>query len=404
MQAIQEIYKIGAGPSSSHTLACERACKLFIKEYGKLAHYEVELYGSLSLTGKGHWTDTIIKETLTFASCQVHFKLNWAEKFPNGFYLQGYDQKRQPIAKWTVFSLGGGTIDIKEFPLNFNQEIYPQKNFAEIKEYLLHHKCSLVEYALAYEPNLREHMQKILEAMLTSVNNGLHNEGLLPGKLKIKRVAKDLYADARKINLESERRNLLLYSYAYSANEENACRQQVVTAPTLGACGVLAAIIKYCAHNLNIPKAKLIDSLIIAGIFGNIIKQNASISGAMGGCQAEIGSACAMAAAALAFINDLSLSQIEYSAEIGIEHNLGLTCDPVGGYVIIPCIERNAMGAVRAYDAMVLAKHMGRIRSNLISFDTIVETMAYTGQKMAVELKETSIGGLAKEFHFPLED
>lgn len=398
MQAIKELYKIGAGPSSSHTLACQRACNIFIEEYGKLDHYEVELYGSLSLTGKGHWTDTVIKETLSFAPCNVHFKLDWEEEFPNGFYIFGYNKDNELVIKWTVFSLGGGSINIKEHPLNFNDEVYEQETFDDIKKYLKENNKSLVEYALDYEPDLRSHMINILDAMIASVDNGLKAEGLLPGKLNIQRCAKNLYQDALNTSDCAEKRNLLLYSYAYGANEENASRKQVVTAPTLGACGVIASLMRYGYYNLNYPKEKLVDSLIVAGIFGNIIKRNASISGAMGGCQAEIGSACSMGAAAVAFLNDLPLKQIEYAAEIGIEHNLGLTCDPVGGYVIIPCIERNAVACTRAYDAMILAKHMGKIKSNLISFDMVVETMDYTGKKMAIELRETSMGGLATEY------
>ena len=402
MQSIKEIYKIGAGPSSSHTLACERACKLFIKEYGKLTRYYVELYGSLSLTGKGHWTDTIIKETLSFASVDVEFKLDWNESFPNGFYIYGYDEFDNEVAKWTVFSIGGGSIDIKEIKLNYNDQIYFEKNFNEIKERLLKDNITLLDYALIHEPDLREYISDILDAMTNCVKNGITTEGVLPGKLNIIRCAKSLYTQSEDVESSSDKKELRIFAYAYAANEENACRKQVVTAPTLGACGVMASVISYCYYDMKVSREKLIDALIIGGIFGNIIKRNASISGAMGGCQAEIGSACAMAASALAYINDLNLNQIEYAAECSIEHNLGLTCDPVGGYVIIPCIERNAMGARRAFEAVTLAKYMSKVKENLISFDMVVQTMDYTGKKMAIELRETSLGGLAREY--PIED
>ncbi len=402
MQSIKEIYKIGAGPSSSHTLACERACKLLIKHYGKLKRYHVELYGSLSLTGKGHWTDKIIKETLSFADVDVEFKLNWDEKFPNGFYITGYDENNLKKVKWTVFSIGGGSIDIKELSLNYNDEIYAEKSFDEIKAVLQKENVNLVEYALKHEPDLKAYLQDILHAMLACVERGIKTEGILPGKLKVIRAAKSLYDQSVSIAGEAEKKELRVFSYAYAANEENACRNQVVTAPTLGACGVMAAVMAYCHNDYKMNREKLIEALIVGGIFGNVIKRNASISGAVGGCQAEIGSACAMAAGALAYLNNLSLRQIEYAAECSIEHNLGLTCDPVGGYVIIPCIERNAMGALRAFEAVTLAKYMAKVKENLISFDMVVQTMDYTGKKMAIELRETSLGGLAKEY--PIED
>lgn len=402
MQSIKEIYKIGAGPSSSHTLACERACKLLIKHYGKLKRYHVELYGSLSLTGKGHWTDKIIKETLSFADVDVEFKLNWDEKFPNGFYITGYDENNLKKVKWTVFSIGGGSIDIKELSLNYNDEIYAEKSFDEIKAVLQKENVNLVEYALKHEPDLKAYLQDILDAMLACVERGIKTEGILPGKLKVIRAAKSLYDQSVSIAGEAEKKELRVFSYAYAANEENACRNQVVTAPTLGACGVMAAVMAYCHNDYKMNREKLIEALIVGGIFGNVIKRNASISGAVGGCQAEIGSACAMAAGALAYLNNLSLRQIEYAAECSIEHNLGLTCDPVGGYVIIPCIERNAMGALRAFEAVTLAKYMAKVKENLISFDMVVQTMDYTGKKMAIELRETSLGGLAKEY--PIED
>lgn len=402
MQSIKEIYKVGAGPSSSHTLACERACKLFIKHFGQLEHYKVELYGSLSLTGKGHWTDVIIKETLGFSKTEVYFKLDWKEEFPNGFYISGYDKNNNKVARWTVFSLGGGSIDIKEIKLNYNDIIYMEKNFNEIKQVLEKENIDLVAYALKHEPDLKIYLKEILYAMIACVERGIKTEGILPGKLNIIRCAKSLYNQSLTVPDETDKKQLRIFSYAYSANEENACRNQVVTAPTLGACGVMAAVISYCYHDLKFSEDKLIEALIVGGIFGNIIKRNASISGAVGGCQAEIGSACAMSASALAYLNGLNIRQIEYAAECSIEHNLGLTCDPVGGYVIIPCIERNAMGALRAFEAVTLAKYMSKVKENLISFDMVVETMNYTGKKMAFELRETSLGGLAKEY--PIED
>lgn len=402
MQAIKELYKVGAGPSSSHTLAVERAVKLFIEEFGHLSRYYVALYGSLSLTGKGHWTDTIIRETLAFATVDIDFKLNWQEVFPNGFYIYGYDENDILIGKWTVFSIGGGSIEIKEKKLNYNDEVYFEKSFDEIKKRMEKENLSLLDYALIHEPNLKQHLDYILDAMVASVKRGIASEGLIPGRLKVSRSAKALYEQSEQVLDPSDKKELRIFAYAYAANEENACRKQVVTAPTLGACGVMASVMAYCLWDLGFSKEKVIESMIVGGIFGNLIKRNASISGAVGGCQAEIGSAVSMSAAALAYLYDLSLSEIEYAAESSIEHNLGLTCDPVGGYVIIPCIERNAMGAKRAFEAVTLSKYMATVKKNLISFDMVVKAMDYTGKKMALELKETSLGGLAKEY--PIED
>ena len=398
MQSIKELYKIGRGPSSSHTLACERACKLFIEEYGLLSRYEVELYGSLSLTGKGHMTDKIIIDTLKPALCDLEFKLNWEEEFPNGFYIKGYNSHDKLVAKWTIFSIGGGSIKIKEKKLHYNDEIYDEKSLDEIKHYLDEHNIDLYTYIEQHEDDLEDHLYQVLYAMIKSVENGLNQSVELPGKLHVLKSAKDLYIQSLNIEDPIEKQKLTLMAYAYSANEENASGHQVVTAPTLGACGILAAIMTYYYKNLHTSRTKLVRSLAVAGIFGNLIKQNATISGAVGGCQAEVGAACAMGCAAIAYLEGLSLKQIEYAAEIGIEHHLGLTCDPVGGYVIIPCIERNAVATLRAFDAVILSKYMSKIKDNKVTFDTVVHTMNYTGKKLAYELKETSLGGLASEF------
>lgn len=398
MQAIQELYKIGKGPSSSHTLACERACLLYLEQFNDTHHFTVELYGSLSLTGKGHMTDKIIKETLGKDITQIVFKLDWDESFPNGFYILGYNENNELIHKWTVFSIGGGSIQIKEFPVDYNREVYPQKNFAEIKEVLEKEEIDIPTFAYRYEPNLKEHLHNVLHAMIDSVHHGLRLEGLLPGSLNVKRSGKALFEEALKCFDNDERHRLFLMAYAYCASEENASGHKVVTAPTLGACGIMASLMAYATSQMHISEDKLIDALAVAGVFGNVIKQNATISGAVGGCQAEVGVACTMAAAALAYIHDLSLMQIEYAAEIAMEHHLGLTCDPVKGYVIIPCIERNAVAILRSFDAVVLSKYMYKIKSNKVDFDTIVNTMNYTGKMIPYELKETSLGGLATEF------
>jgi L-serine dehydratase len=399
MQSLRELYKVGPGPSSSHTLAPKRACLLFIEEYGHLPRYEVDLFGSLSLTGRGHFTDKIIEDTLAPSKVEIHFNLSWEEKHPNGFYLRGYNEDNVCIALWTVFSLGGGSIEVKEKKLSYNEICYKEKSLDEIKEVCFNEKLSLVDYVFKNEDEtFEEYLNLVLTAMINSVRRGISASGVLPGRLKVEKAAKSLNIQAQTIQEETEKNKVLLMSYAYGASEENASLGEVVTAPTLGACGVMAALMYYYYNDIGISRSKLVRALAVAGIFGNLIKTNASISGAIGGCQAEVGTACAMASAAAAYLNDLNLKQIEYAAEIGIEHHLGLTCDPVGGYVIIPCIERNAVAVLRALDACSLSKYMYKIKPNKVTFDMIVKTMNYTGQKIAIELKETSLGGLATEF------
>lgn len=398
MQSLKELYKIGPGPSSSHTLAPQRACQLFIEEFGMLPRYEVDLFGSLSLTGRGHFTDIILEKTLAPAIVEIHFNNNWEERHPNGFYLRGYDEKNACIALWTVFSMGGGSIEIKEKKLDFNNEIYKEKSLEEIKEVCKLNKWSLFDYVITNEPDIEVHLSNVLTAMLNSVQRGLSATGLLPGHLKIQKAAKSLYMQAQSIDNEIEQNKLLLMAYAYATCEENASLGDVVTAPTLGACGVMASLMYHYYADIGVSRNKLIRTLAVAGIFGNLIKTNATISGAVGGCQAEVGTACAMSSAACAYLNDLNTKQIEYAAEIGIEHNLGLTCDPVDGYVIIPCIERNAVAVLRAIDAATLSKYMSQVKENRVTFDMIVKTMNYTGKKISIELRETSLGGLASEF------
>jgi L-serine dehydratase len=396
MQAIKELYKIGKGPSSSHTLAPERACRYFAETYGAYPYYQAELFGSLSLTGKGHQTDEIIRETLP-GETEIIFSLHWQEKFPNGFYLRALDDNKKIIHTWTVFSLGGGSIQIKEHPLDWNDEIYSEKSLAEIMQYCKAEKKSFCDYIYDYEPGLHAYLGDILGAMISCVERGLHTEGILPGRLHMERSAKHLY-DHACIAEKSDQKNLKLMAFAYAASEENAAGHTCVTAPTLGACGVMASYMYYCSEVMHIDKDHLIDALAVGGLFGNLIKANATISGAVGGCQAEVGAAVSMTAASCAYLLGLDQEQIEYAAEIGMEHNLGLTCDPVMGYVMIPCIERNAMGVLRAVDSAQLSKYMSSIRRHLISFDLVVKTMNDTGKQIPIELKETSEGGLAKEY------
>ncbi|MDO4414744.1 MAG: L-serine ammonia-lyase, iron-sulfur-dependent, subunit alpha [Erysipelotrichaceae bacterium] len=395
MQAIKELYKAGRGPSSSHTLAPERACRLFTETFGEFPYYEAELFGSLSLTGKGHYTDRIIMESLP-GECNVKFSLDWEEDFPNGFYLTSFNENHEMQHRWTVFSIGGGSIQIKEMPLDWNDEVYHEKSYREIRQLMKDQHISLLDYVYSHEPDLRPYLNHIIDVMIECVDRGITTDGILPGRLHMNRTAHQLYAQSTESLLENN--DLRLMAYAFAAGEENAAGHTCVTAPTLGACGVMTALVYYCAKDRNMNRQRLCNALAIGGVFGNLIKSNATISGAVGGCQAEVGTAVSMAAASAAYLMGQDIDQIEYAAEIAMEHNLGLTCDPVMGYVMIPCIERNAMGVLRALDAATLSRYMSKVRKHLVSFDMVVETMKQTGMQIPIELRETAEGGLAREF------
>ncbi len=391
MNSIKDIYRIGHGPSSSHTIAPARAAELFLKEFGLLDKYIVELYGSLSLTGKGHHTDSIIQEILK-GRAEFIFD-NKFDNQRNSMIFKGY-KNGVLVATWHAESLGGGSIHIEEKETDDNVEFYPEKNFSEIKNFLEEHHCDLWQYVEHYEPNIKEQLSPSFDVMIDSVNRGLQNEGILNQKLKVTHHAKGMYEKGIANNDDE----LKIMSYAYAAAEENALGHIVSTAPTLGSCGIVAALMYYYYIDIKKSKDKLLEAMAVGGIFGNIIKQNASISGALGGCQAEVGTACAMASAMISYLEGADTHIIEYAAEIGIEHHLGLTCDPVMGFVIIPCIERNAVAIMRSFNAYKLSKNLTAISDHLVTFDMVVNSMHYTGKKISPELKETSLGGLALEF------
>ena len=399
MESLRELFKIGKGPSSSHTMGPERAANIIKKRFGENAEYVVDLYGSLSMTGKGHLTDYIIHETLG-ENCQVNFCEETLPFHPNGMVFHIY-QDGELKDDITAYSVGGGSIVWEgedDFSLS-RKNVYREKNLKEILETLDRNAYSFYDYVMEHENALFvDYLYEILDTMFDSVERGLKREGTIPGKLQLPRVAKQMYTQAINLPAGSERETLILSSYAYAVAEENASGQTIVTAPTCGSSGVLPAILYYCYQQLNVEKPRLIKALTVAGVFGNVIKNNASISGADAGCQAEIGSACAMGAALYAWILGLNNSLIEYAAEMGLEHNLGLTCDPVGGYVQIPCIERNGYAALRAIDCAIYAKNLGYVRKNKVSFDAVVNVMKNTGHDLNKAYKETSLGGLALEF------
>ena len=393
MESLRELYRIGPGPSSSHTLAVRNACLYYLKHYPNAEKYLVELYGSLALTGRGHMTDQVVSRTIGADKVIIKFEERMYGSQPNTmvFYCLNDNQLSNEMV---IYSTGGGAIAVEGEDNIVDDHIYPQKNLMEIIAFCREHDMDLAQYVYYYEPDIKPYLNEVLDQMLKVVQSGLQKEGILPGKLKLEKVAKKIYQKAKESSDEQVRKDLTITAYAYAAMEENACGEMVVTAPTLGSCGIISSLISYYKEQ-GIKKEKLIDALAVAGIFGNVVKTNGTISGAVGGCQAEVGTACAMAAAMCSFLEGLSRHQIEYAAEVAMEHNLGLTCDPVGGYVQVPCIERNGVAALRALDCMLYAKYIGEVRENRVSFDMIIEAMNYTGHKLAMELRETSLGGMA---------
>lgn len=394
MKSIKTVYKIGHGPSSSHTMGPGFAAEK-IKELYPNHTYEVTLYNSLALTGKGHLTDYIIKDILGEVVFKHAIDLN---KHPN---LLTFKVLKDGISKEIeVVSIGGGEI-IFDGKQEVYDEVYKEKNFNEIKAYCEKHNLSLIEFIRKHEPkDAFDYLKVVWEQMKETIRKGKRVEGVLPGDLKVVRKAKTLYEKANSFDNEVLKNKTLLSAYAFSSSEENAAGGMMVTSPTCGASGVMPAVLYYAYEVEHVKEDIIIEALAIGGLIGNIIRKNASISGAVAGCQAEIGSACSMAAAAYSHIKGLSLDQIEYAAEIAMEHHLGLTCDPVGGYVQIPCIERNAVAATRAINASELSLVLHETRK--ISFDMIVETMYQTGLDMDPKYKETAEAGLAS-FYRQLE-
>ena len=396
MESLRELYKIGSGPSSSHTMGPEKAAKLFKERfYGLADSFRVILYGSLAKTGKGHCTDTVIKKTLAPFGCEIVFNDTETElPHPNTMELFALSGGKE-IGYEKVFSIGGGMIRSEGRTVSPPEKIYPHDTFAEIAAYCREKEIRIWEYAEIFEGiGFWDYMEEIWATMKSSVRRGLTDEGTLPGGLEVRKKAKHL------LNLEhidetaETRENRMVSSYAFAVSEQNACGGTIVTAPTCGASGVVPAVLYYQQKKRSFGDDAVLKALAAGGIIGNLIKTNASISGAECGCQAEIGTACAMAAASLAKLFQLSLDKIEYAAEVSIEHHLGLTCDPICGLVQIPCIERNAVAAMRAINAVSLSGFLSDTRK--ISLDDVIITMRDTGRDIAGAYRETAEGGLAK--------
>ena len=393
MKSITSVYKIGNGPSSSHTVGPYHAAQIFAARYPEADRYEVTLYGSLAFTGEGHGTGKAIRAGLPGAEI-VFDRTTTDLPHPNTMRFRAF-RAGEELASTRMFSIGGGSIRIENETSEEDREVYPQKNFTEILELCNQEKISILQLIYILEgASLRDYLRTVWHAMEAAVERGLQAEGVLPGGLGVVRKAKYLY-DKRCYNESADvTMNRLIAAYAYAVSEENACENLVVTAPTCGSCGVIPGILYYMQHDRGFPEDEILDALAVAGLVGNVIRTNASISGAECGCQAEIGSACSMAAAAIATLFSLSIDQTEYAAEIAMEHNLGLTCDPVGGLVQIPCIERNAVAAMRALSSVNLSRFLYATRK--ISFDAVVATMYRTGLDLNEKYRETSHGGLAQ--------
>lgn len=397
MKSLRELYKTGRGPSSSHTIGPEKACNILKEKYPTADRFKIELCGSLSATGKGHLTDKVIIETLSPLKVDMIFNNDKTDlPHPNTFYSTAY-KGDSVVGEDFVCSVGGGAITFNGEPLAESKSIYPHTTFTEVKDFCNQNNMKLWQYAEVFEDSdFWDYLADLWDKMQNCIKQGLEADGYLDGGINTMRKAKMLYAQYALNESEMDAENRLVCAYAFAASETNASGGTVVTAPTCGSCGVLPAVLKYLKDKLNLSDKKILRSLATAGIIGNIVKTNASISGAECGCQAEVGVACAMASAAVAEIKGFSIEQIEYAAEIAIEHHLGLTCDPVCGLVQIPCIERNAVAALRALNEVSLATFLSG--TSRVSFDTAVKTMYETGRDLHIRYRETAEGGLAKTF------
>ena len=400
MKSIREIYKIGKGPSSSHTMGPERAAKVFLERYPQADSFRVTLYGSLSKTGIGHGTDRVLRETLGPEHTKIVFSQeHWEGMHPNTLSFSAFAGDLE-IGQMQVESIGGGDIRIcGQSVTGPAEDVYVEHSFAEIAYFCRwRYIQSLSDYVELNEgAEIWDFLMEVWQTMKAAIDAGLSKTGVLPGGLNVQRKAKYLFEQVPDPNIPALKEFQMIAAYAYAVAEENADNGTVVTAPTCGACGVLPAVLKYAQVTRGFSDEEICRGLATAGIIGNLTKTNASISGAECGCQAEIGTACSMAAAALAELYKQNLDQVEYAAEVAMEHHLGLTCDPICGLVQIPCIERNAVAAVRAMNACNLSHFLTGSRN--ISYDMVCRAMKETGVNLDHRFRETSEGGLAKLYN-----
>ena len=397
MQSLRFLYRIGRGPSSSHTMGPLAAAECFLRECGDAEAYRVTLYGSLAKTGKGHMTDRVLEEAFAGKNCEIRFDLETPTPVhPNTLDIAALNGGREVVRK-RYYSVGGGEIAEEGKPSDPKKEVYPLQTFAEISAYCRKKDIRLWEYVEECEgAEIWDYLAEVWQTMQTAIREGLTAEGVLQGGIGTARKARYLYRQKHIDESEETKTNRLICAYAFAVSEQNASSGVIVTAPTCGSCGVVPAVLKYLQGKRGFSDTDILHALAAAGVIGNLVKTNASISGAECGCQAEVGTACSMAAAAAAELFALDLDQIEYAAEMSIEHHLGLTCDPILGLVQIPCIERNAVAAMRALNSVNLADFLADSRK--ISFDMIVKTMYETGLDLKVMYRETAEGGLAKHY------
>ena len=397
MKSIKDVYKIGKGPSSSHTMGPARAMEIFVSENSDADSYRVVLFGSLADTGKGHGTDHAVAMAAGEKPCEIIFNTTDRnlphENTMDIYAVRGGKVDEKPMR---VMSIGGGDIRIEGRDLGAAApDVYPESTFSEISEYCKKQGIRLSEYVIEKEgKEIYDFLYDVWDVMQKAIHEGLTTSGILPGGLGVERKAQYLYNQRHIDEREVTRENRIVCSYAYAVSEQNADNGTIVTAPTCGACAVLPSVLQYMQRKHGFTDKNILNALAVAGLIGTIVKTNASVSGAECGCQAEIGTACSMAAAALGELFEMGIDQIEYAAEIAFEHHLGLTCDPICGLVQIPCIERNAVAAMRAINAVNLANFLSGSRK--ISLDMVIETMYQTGKDLSHLYRETSAGGLAK--------
>ena len=398
MKSIKEIYRIGIGPSSSHTMGPRKAAELYQEKHKEATAFRVTLYGSLSATGKGHMTDQAILDVLGNDKTEIIWSKDFLDFHPNGmkFECKNTSDEADFSDAWTVFSVGGGALaeegqDSIELP-----EIYAMNTMTEILQYCEWSGKGYWEYVEECEgSDIWDYLREVWHTMRDAVERGLDAEGVLPGPLNLRRKAYSYHVKATGYNANLRTRGLV-FSYALAVSEENASGGKIVTAPTCGSCGVVPGVLYHLWKSRDFSEQRILKALATAALFGNVVKTNASISGAEVGCQGEVGVACAMASAAANQLFGGSPAQIEYAAEMGLEHHLGMTCDPVCGLVQIPCIERNAYAAARALDANIYSSFTDGVHR--VSFDKVVDVMKQTGHDLPSLYKETSEGGLAKDY------
>lgn len=399
---MKSLLMVGPGPSSSHTIGPYRICQDFLSfvKDKDIDSFQVTLYGSLALTGKGHFTDEIVKKALSPYPTTVEFVPSLKGLLhPNTMELVA-TLKDGGSLKRRYLSVGGGSFCLENGKLE-EKEVYPFSKFSEAISYLEKHKYKDIYDMISdlEDDDILEYSKKMLRVSFDTLEKSLKCTSQLPGPLKLNVVSGKIISDAKKRKHPAEKRIMLLTGYAYAISEANARGEMIVTSPTCGSAGVVPAVLYYEYHHCHYSFDEIAKAYLVGAFVCDFIKENASLSGALLGCQAEIGSASSFAAAALSYLHHLNNYQIEYAAEVAMEHFLGLTCDPVDGYVQIPCIERNGMASVHAYSAFLYAKDISVFRKNKVSFDTVVEAMNETGKEIPSDLKETSLGGLAKVLH-----